>query len=140
MTDIESKQGKIKANEEQVFEFLADLRNLDNYIPQDKVQDWQSQEDSCSFSVPKVGQLSLHIAEKTPFNLIKVEPIGGATPFSFKFFIQIKQVAEQDTRIKLTLRAELNVMMKTMFKGPLKKGLDQIIDTLSGFTLPTKEE
>lgn len=140
MTNIESKQGKIAASEEQVFNFLSDLRNLDKYIPSEKVQDWQSSEEACSFSVPQVGKLSLKISEKNPFNLIKVEPEGGATPFSFKFFVQIKQIEEADTRIKLTLKAELNVMMKTMFKGPLKKGLDQIVDTLSGFTLPSTEE
>ncbi|MEA1877998.1 MAG: SRPBCC family protein [Bacteroidota bacterium] len=139
MTDIVSKQGKIEASEEKLFEFLSDLRNLDSFIPHEKVQNWESDEESCSFTVPQVGQLSLRITAKEPHKMIKVEPEGGSTPFSFSFFVQIKQVDENDTRMKLTLRAELNVMMKTMFAGPLKKGLDQIVDTLSGFKLPTKE-
>ncbi len=140
MTDIESKQGKILTNDKELFLFLSDMRNLDSFIPGDKVQNWMSDEDSCSFDVPQVGQLSLRISKKEPNIFIKIEPEGGATPFSFTFFIQIKQVEENDTRIKLTLRAELNMMMKTMFQGQLKKGLDQIIDTLSGLELPTKEK
>jgi len=140
MTDIVSKQGKIVASEAKLFDFLSDLRNLDSFIPHDKVQNWESDEDSCSFSIPQVGQLSLRITEKEPNKFIRIEPEGGATPFSFTFFIQIKNVAENDTRFKLTLRAELNMMMKTMFKGPLEKGLDQIVDTLSGLKLPTMGE
>ena len=139
MTDIVSKQGKTTATEEELFDFLADLRNLDSFIPHEKVQNWESDEESCSFNIPQIGQLDLQITAKDPYKLIKVEPKGASSPFSFTFFVQIKQVGENDTRMKLTLRAELNAMMKTMFKGPLKKGLDQIIDTLSGLKLPSKE-
>jgi len=140
MTDIVSKQGKVEASEIALFDFLSDLRNLDSFIPHEKVQDWKSDKESCSFNVPQAGQLSLQITEKEPHKLIKIEPKDGSKPFSFTFFVQIKQVGDNDTRIKLTLRAELNVMMKTMFKGPIKKGLDQIVDTLSGFKLPSMEE
>lgn len=140
MTDIVSKQGSVAASEEELFTFLSDLRNLSTYIPSGKVENWEAKEDTCSFSVPQAGQVKLRITERTPYNTIKVEPDGGGVPFGFKFFIQMKQVAEKDTRIKLTMRAELNVMMKTVIKAPLKKALDQIVDTLSGFTLPTTEE
>lgn len=127
-------------NEKDLFAFLTDLRNLESYIPTGKVKDWEAEEEWCSFSIPKIGAMTLRIVEKNPYKLIKVEPEGGGSPFSFKFFIQTKGVSEFDTRIKLTLRAELNMMMKTMFQGQLKKGLDQIIDTLSGFDIPTNKE
>ncbi|MBT3241507.1 MAG: SRPBCC family protein [Bacteroidetes bacterium] len=139
MTDIVSKQGKIAGSDEDIYSFLTDLRNLDSYIPSDKINDWQSDENSCSFSIPQAGTISLQITDKEPNTLIKVEPQGN-TPFGFKFFIQIKEVAEQDTRFKLTLRAELNAMMKTMFKGQIQKGLDQIVDTLSGMKIPSSPE
>ena len=127
-------------DEKDLFAFLTDLRNLESYIPTEKVEDWEAEEEWCSFSIPKIGEMTLRIVEKEPYKLIKVEPEGGGSPFSFTFFIQIKEVSEFDTRIKLTLRAELNMMMKGMFQGQLKKGLDQIIDTLSGFQIPPSSE
>ena len=138
MTDIVSKQGKIAAKDCEIFAFLTDLRNLDQYIPSGKVNDWQSEVDSCSFSIPQAGSISLHITDKNPCKLIRVEP-EGKTPFEFKFFIQIKQVGDNDTRFVLTLRANLNPMMKTMFKGQIQKGLDQIVDSLAGIKLPTMQ-
>jgi len=130
MEDIESKQGKIEASSEQVYSFLSDIRNLDPLIPEDKVQDWTSTEDSCSFSIPKAGNIKLRITEKEPNKHIKVEP-EGASPLSFALYIQMKELDETDTRIKLTFRSEMNSMMKMMLAGPLKKGLDQIIDTVN---------
>ena len=140
MTDIVSKQGQITASEQDLYAFLTDFRNLDDLIPHDKVDEWDSTEDQCTIGLPQVGAITLKITEKEPYSLIKVEPVGGAMPFAFKFFVQMKQVAEQDTRIKLTLRAELNMMMRTMFQGPLKKGLDQIIERLEQFDVPPATE
>jgi len=139
MTDIESKQGRMHTDEQSFFAFLTDLRNLDTFIPKDRIEDWHSEEDRCSFSVPQVGQIQLKITKQTPHNLICIEP-DGTTPFPFKFYIQMKQLSDEDTRFKLVIRADLNIMMKSMIKGPLKKGLDQIVDSLSGIKIPAKEE
>jgi carbon monoxide dehydrogenase subunit G len=140
MTDIVSKQGKMNNSEAEVFAFLTDLRNLENYIPTGKIHDWEAGEDWCSFSIPQIGSMTLRITDKQEFKLIKVEPDGGGSPFSFRFYVQMKEVGDRDTRIVMTLRAELNAMMRTMFKAQLKKGLDKIIDTLSDFNIPSKPE
>ena len=134
MEDIISKQGSIKASEETVFIFLSDLRNLDSLIPADKVQDWKSTEDTCSFSVPQAGEIELKITEKEPNNMIKVEP-EGKTPIGFAFYIQLKEINPEDTRIKLTFRAEMNLMIKSMISGPIKKSLDQIVDTIGDINI-----
>ncbi len=140
MTDIVSKQGKMNNSAEEVFAFLTDFRNLESYIPTGKIHDWEAGDDWCSFSIPQIGGMTLRITDKQEFKLIRVEPEGGGSPFSFRFYVQMKEVGNRDTRIIMTLRAELNAMMRTMFKGQLKKGLDQIIDTLSDFKIPAKSE
>lgn len=134
--DIVSKQGKLATSEQNLFAFLTDLRNLDEYIPMDKVKEWESSENECSIGMPQVGTITLRITEKEANNMIRIEPVSGSSPFSFRFYIQIKQIQENDTRIKLTLRADLNMMMRSMFQGPIKKGLDQIVDTLEQFEVP----
>ena len=111
MENIESKQGKINARAETAYNFLVDLRNLDSLIPKDKVQNWTSTEESCSFTIAQVGEINLKITEKEPFKMIKVEP-DGKTPIGFSFYIQLIEIAEDDTRIKLTFRADMNPMMK----------------------------
>lgn len=131
MENIESKQGKIEADIESVFSFLSDLRNFDSFIPEDKIQNWISTENTCSFSITQVGDIQLKIAEKEPHKFIKIEP-EGKVPMAFAFYIQLMSLEALDTRIKLTFRAEMNSMMKMMIKSPVQKGLDQIIDMVCG--------
>jgi carbon monoxide dehydrogenase subunit G len=42
-------------------------------------------------------------------------------------------VAENDTRVKLTLEADLNPMVQMMAKKPLKEFLDKLIDQLEKY-------
>ena len=136
MESIESKQGIIEANGESVYNFLKDLRNLDKLIPPDKVQNWESTENSCSFSIPGAGDITLKITDREAKKLIKVEPVGaGPMGMDFALFIQMMEIDESDTRIKLTFRAEMNMMIKSMLAGPLKKGLDQIVDTVGNIPI-----
>ena len=121
MTTIESKIGTINADEVSIFNFFTDFTNFDDLIPPDKVEDWQSTNNSCSFTVKQVGRITINIVDKTPYNYVKLSPEGNA-PFSFNFYVQLKQIKEYDTKIKLTIKAELNQMMKMMLKKPLKKG------------------
>ncbi len=133
MENIESKQGIINSDSESVFKFLSDLRNLDSIIPADKVQNWSSTEDTCSFTIAQAGDMNLRITQREANHLIKVEP-EGKSPLSFSFYIQLKEISESDTRIKLTFRSDMNPMMKMMLKSPLQKGVDQMVDTIGGLS------
>ncbi len=126
---VESKQGKLNHPEQKIFEFLANFDNFKSLIPQDKVKDWESTEDSCSFTVDPVGKTGFKIIEKEANNLIKLTSKDD-TQHKFTFWIQLNQIEENDTRVKLTMDAALNPMMAVMAKKPLKKFLDTLIDQM----------
>ena len=69
------------------------------------------------------------MVEREPNKLIKIT--GEELPFDFFFWIQLKGMAPDDTRMLLTLHAELNMMMKMMIGGKLQKALDQIADQIA---------
>ena len=120
----------MNASEEVIYNFFTDFTNFDSLIPADKVENWTSTHDSCSFSIKEAGQITINIVEKKPYNYVKISP-EGKVPFTFNLYVQLKQIEENDSKIKLTVKAELNQMMKMILKKPLKKGLDDIIDRLS---------
>ncbi len=127
--EIVSRIGKIEANEEKIFTLLSDFTNLGDYIPRDKVSDFQSDIDSCSFSVEKVGKFGMRIIEREPFKLVKIANDQNV-PFQFNMWIQLKKVDELDTRVKITLRADLNPMLKMVAKKPLTTLVDTLLDRL----------
>lgn len=128
-TKIESRVGKINANEENIYNFISNFNNFRQFIPADKVKDFESTEESCHFSVPNMGKVGLRIVEKEPFKTIKISGDGMANQ-EFNLWIQLKQVEERDTRVKLTIKADLNPMLKMMATKPLQNFLDKLVDAM----------
>lgn len=133
MTTFESRIGKIQSSQEKVFNFLSDFNNFKQFIPGDKVNDWKSDTDSCSFKVSGIGEVGLEIIEKNPFELIKITGNGMAS-VEFFLWIQLKEPIDNDTRVKLTMKAELNPMMKMVASKPLKNFLELMIKYMEDFS------
>jgi Carbon monoxide dehydrogenase subunit G (CoxG). len=133
MTTYESDIKTISSNEEMVFGILSDLSNLEklkeNPALADKAKDLKFDTDSCSFTVDGFGKVGFRIIEREPFKTIKFESENA--PVSVNLWIQLKQVAENDTRLKLTLKAELPTMIKMMVDKKLKEGINSVADMLA---------
>ena len=132
MTEVTSKTGKIERNAEDIYTYLSDFKNLDDIVPKDKVDNWESEEDECRFSIQGVGKAGMKIIEKDPYKLIKLTSLKE-TPFDFNLWLQLKQVEEEDTRIRIVVKAKLSPFMKPVVSKYLQKGVDGIIDKLAEF-------
>ena len=77
-----------------------------------------------------VGKVGLRIVETTPFDTIKYTSEGN-TPVNFFLWVQIKEVEEADCRVKLTIKADMNPMIKMMAAGPIKKFLEVVADGIA---------
>ena len=133
MTKYESRIGKLNTSGEKAFGFLSDFRNFSRFIPEDKVKEWEASADQCKFTVDGIGKAGLKIIEKEPDKLIKISGDGTAG-LEFYFWIQIKEIEENDTRIKLTIKADLNPMMKMVAAKPLKSFVNLMIDKIEEYT------
>jgi carbon monoxide dehydrogenase subunit G len=127
---LESKVGKIEAKDEKVYTFLTNFDNFKHLIPADKVKDWQSNEDSCTFTVDPIGKTGIKILEKEPYKLIKLSGIDNK-PFDFKLWVQLKKLEESTTAVKITVEVDLNPMLQAMAKKPLQNFIDTLVDQLS---------
>ncbi|WP_282036925.1 SRPBCC family protein [Saccharicrinis aurantiacus] len=132
MTKFESEIKKVSQSDEKIFKFISDFNNFESLIPQDKIKNWQSTEDTCKFSVDGIGDAGLRIVEKQASTTVKYST-DGKVPFNFFLWIQLKQVAENDTRIKLTIKADLNPMMKMMVGKHVKKFLNMLGDAIANY-------
>jgi len=126
-TKIESRVGTIASNEESIYGFISNFNNFKQFIPADKIQDFESTEDSCKFSVPNMGKVGLRIIEKIPSNTIKISGDGMANQ-QFNLWVQLKQVAHNDTKVKITIKADLNPMLKMMVNKPLQNFVDKLVE------------
>ena len=130
MTTFESSVKKIASPQERIYSFLSDFDRFGEVVPKDKISNWQSDGDSCRFTVEPLGEVGLRIVEKEPVNTIKFTG-EGKVPFNFFLWIQLKEVSENDTRLKLTIKADMNPMVKMMASKPVKKFLETLADGIA---------
>ncbi len=133
MTEFVSEIKTIPYSDEMVFRVLSDLSKLEllkDKIPEDKIKDFWCSPNSCSFSVDPVGKVTFDIIDREPNKTIKLKSQG--LPFEVNAWIQLVSKAENDTRMKLTLRAKLNPFIKPMVSTPMKDGIDKISEVIAG--------
>ncbi|NOR74271.1 MAG: hypothetical protein GQ525_03830 [Draconibacterium sp.] len=132
----------VNHNQQVVFNYLANFENLSGYlnsgliqkitekVPQIKITNFNSDQDSCKFNITGLGVAEIKIIKREPFSTIKVESSGGL-PLSFVFWIQLIPVDQFQTKLRLTLHAEMSMMIKMMAASKLEEGINQLADTLS---------
>ncbi len=138
MADYQSTVKHIAAPAEKVFAKFTDLSQLqpviDKYkeqVPQDKVRikDITLTTDSCHISVDPIGTVGLKIIETEPFKTIKFASDGS--PLNFNFWIQLVEKEPGDTKMRLTLRADIPFMVKAMIGNKLEQGIEMIAEALT---------
>lgn len=125
----ESKQEVVKRGAEQIFGVLSKFSNFTPMLA-DKVETWEADDDTCSF-MAKGFRVSLAILERTEFTTIKVGQGAGGAPFPFTFWIQLKEVEPYDTRMRIVLDVELNMMMKMMLGSKLQGAVDSMAEQIA---------
>ena len=130
MTKIESTIREIAYSQQAVYNMLSDLSNIQKVqdkIPQEHVKDLTFTSGSISISTP-MGAVKMVIANREEPKEIKFET--QESPLPFNFWIQILPVDETSSKMKLTIKADLNPFIAGMVKKPLQEGIEKIADAL----------
>ena len=131
-TKFESSIKQIPYPQEAVYRNISDLRNLEKVrdrVPEDKVKDFAFDEDSVSLNVAPVGELKLRICDREEPKCVKFETVQSPVPFHV--WIQVLPITETTSKMKVTVKAELNPFVKGMVSGPLQDGVEKIADALA---------
>jgi uncharacterized membrane protein len=131
----ESKITSAPCSASQIYRVLSNLENLERvrqFIPQDKVQEMEISADRVRMKVDGLAQkITIAIVDRIENDTVKFGAEG--IPMDANFWIQLKEVSPTDTRIKLTVKADIPFMFKMMVDKKLQQGLDQAADMLAQF-------
>lgn len=129
---FESSVKQIAHSQQAVYTTLSNLNNLERMrdrIPTDKVSDFTFDNDQLSFSVSPVGTVKMRIVERDEPKCIKMEAIDSPVPFTF--WIQLLPTGDTTCKMRLTIKAELNMFIKGMVQKPLQEGIEKMADVLA---------
>jgi carbon monoxide dehydrogenase subunit G len=120
MTIIENKS-IINAPIEEVYNFLEDCNSHEQLQPEN-IYNWTSTKNEASFTIQNMAKFALKIDKRVPNSEILLLPKGDA-PFNVSIIWKLNPSAS-GTEATLTLKAELNMMLKMVASGPLQKLVD----------------
>ncbi len=133
----------VNNNQEIIFNYLSNFENLSKYvneglltklteqIPQIKISNFESDADSCRFKIAGMGLAEIRIIEREPQKTIKIKSTGSL-PVEIVFWIQLLAVSPLETKLRLTLDAEMSMMIKMMVNKKLEEGINRLADMLAG--------
>ena len=134
---FESNVKHVPYSQERVYNKLSDLNNLEGVRERldmvkdkldGKLEDMSFDRDSITLKVQGIS-LTLRIIEREPLKCIKFE--GDKSPIPLNLWIQILPVTQEEAKMKVTIRAEVNMFMKAMVAKPLQEGVEKLADMLS---------
>ena len=131
----ESKITSSPCSAAQIYRVLSNMENLErvrDMKPKDKIQELEIEPDRVRMKVDGLGQkITIAIVDRIENDTIKFGAEG--VPMDANFWIQMKEVSPTDTRLKLTVKADIPFMFKFMVEKKLQQGLDQAADMLAQF-------
>jgi len=127
MTTIESKSVNIARSADDVFAYISDLNNFQELLPKDRISDFKSDGDSCSFKISGMATIGLKKKEVQAPSRMLLE--SSDAPFSFTLDIRIDQEGDGVKAYQIA-EVDLNPMMKMMVQKPLTNLFDHISDRL----------
>ena len=131
----ESKITSAACSAAQVYRVLSNMENLNrvkDMIPKDKIQEMEIEPDRVRLKVDGLAQkITIAIVDRMENDTIEFGAEG--IPMQANFWIQMKEVSPVDTRLKLTIKADIPFMFKMMLEKKLQTGLDQAAEMLAQF-------
>lgn len=129
MQEYISKQHQILRPAEQIYAVISRFDNLTPALA-DRVEEWQATEERCSFKA-KGFTVKLRMEERIAPKHVKIVGDEGGVPMDFAFWIQLHKVSDTDTRLRVVLHIDLNMMMRMMIGSKIQGAIDQIAEALA---------
>lgn len=127
-TQIESDKVVVSKSSKVVFDYLCDFNNIIHLLPPDKISDWRSDENQCSFKIQNAAIIPLIKKEIHPTHKIDIVS-GEKAPFPFTLEIHIKEI-EGGCECQLHFNGDINAFLKMMVMKPLTNLFNYMADRL----------
>ena len=151
LSKFESEVKYVSLSQEEAYARLSDLNNLavlkENFsrpevreqiaaqVPADQMDKLQEYADALTFDTDTVyiaspmGQVTLRIVEREAPKCLKFASEGA--PLQLYLWIQLLSHMDGGSRMKVTVGAEVNFVMKGMVSKPLQQAADMLANVLS---------
>lgn len=126
--NLESPKVTVDKNPQEVFDFLSDIKNFEQLMPENISKFEVLSDDKFLFALKGMPEIILKKKEAQAPHKIVLGAAGGKLDFSLTGDIQESGTNQSDVR--LTFEGDFNPMMAMMIKGPISKFIETLASNL----------
>ena len=127
--ELESNKVHVQKNQQELFNFLTNVENYKQIMPDNLEKFEVKSQDTFSFALKGMPEIELQIKETKEPELI----VLGSTSDKLNFSIDVvtEAAGENESRAQLFFHGKFNTMMAMMVKSPLKKFIATLSENVS---------
>ena len=125
---LESPKVTLDKSAEETFNFLSDVKNFENLMPENISKFEVLENDKFLFALKGMPEIILKKKEVIPHSKIVLGAAGGKLDFAL--VANITEVEPNKTEVKLNFEGEFNAMMGMMIKGPISKFIETLVTNM----------
>jgi len=129
MPEFKSSSFSVNASHNVLVDFLSVPSNLLEILPADRIEDWKTEGENCSFKIRGLSRIALRLSEKQDEQVIYSST--SEKPFPFKLNIHMKNVGNNQSAFNANFDADVNSFMSMMLEKPLTAFLNSLGDSIS---------
>ncbi|MDY0781132.1 SRPBCC family protein [Tenacibaculum sp. IB213877] len=125
--NIEGNTITVKKSAKDLYEFLTNLENFEQLMPEEK-EKFEVDGESFIFGLKGMPEIRLVMKEKTEYSNVTLGAASSKLPFTLA--ANIDEVAENESKVQLKFESSFNPMMAMMVKKPLTKFIETLTENL----------
>ncbi len=122
--NLESPKVTIEKSQQDVFDFLSDVKNFETLMPENISKFEVLDDDKFLFALKGMPEIILKKKEIIAPNKIVLGAAGGKLDFSLTG--NIVELGDNKSEIQLSFNGDFNPMMAMMIKGPIGKFIETL--------------
>ncbi|WP_031425825.1 SRPBCC family protein [Flavimarina sp. Hel_I_48] len=125
---LESPKHVVEKSPETVFNFLTNVENYKQLMPDTATKFEVLGEDRFVFALKGMPEIVLELKESIPYNEVILGAASEKMPFTLN--AQIKQLTENSSEVQLLFDGEFNSMVSMMIKSPIQKFINTLVEKM----------
>lgn len=127
--NLKSKTVELDKSPQEVCDFLSDVKNFEQLMPENKAKFEVIGDDAFVFALKGMPEIALEMKEINAPNTVVLGAKSDKIPFTLTANIESRGEAASATT--LDFQGEFNAMMAMMIKGPITSFLETLSSNLS---------
>lgn len=126
--EIKSKKVTVQKSAEAICNYLCDIKNFEQLMPDNISKFEVIREDAFVFALKGMPEIALEVKEVVAPYKVTLGAISDKIPFTL--ISHIDEGGKNTSAVELQFEGKFNTMMSMMIKGPLTKFIDTLTTNL----------